>query len=56
MAKHRRYSRKRKSQRRRHNYSRKMRGGVDTSSSIDLKQQFLQDKIHQTPVSLTTNL
>ena len=37
MAKHRRYSRKRRSQRRRRNYSTKMRGGVDTSSSIDFE-------------------
>jgi hypothetical protein len=40
MAKHRRYSRKRKSQGRLHNYSRKMRGGVDTTpSNIDFETE-----------------
>lgn len=39
MAKHRRYSRKRKGQGRRRNYSRKMIGGVDTSSSIDFETE-----------------
>ena len=40
MAKHRRYSRKRKGQGRRRNYSRKMRGGVDTTpSNIDFETE-----------------